>query len=134
MNRASQWSSIKSFFLRTSQPQDRAIDTANTISDNPCAVVISRRDPTSQQTNFLSAQTMRLDVVQSIRSASEQRDGWTDISRQYVVGLGYKNHPYIPNTDVKRADQFFYQGRMWEVVETIDNAPGRLLFSAEVTP
>jgi hypothetical protein len=48
--------------------------------------------------------------------------------------MGYKDHPTIPNTDLQRADLFYFQNRQYEVQEIIDTLPGRLMFSMDLTP
>lgn len=112
-----------------------AVDTLRTIALRPSEnVVILRRDPDTAQIIELAPQTVRLEPFQNVYGGKELKDPMAIISRQYVVLLGYKGHPTIPDTDLQRADQFFYQGLMWEVVEFIPTIPGRLLASCDITP
>jgi hypothetical protein len=106
------------------------------IQEKPSVVALERRVPGagSITTITLPQQTVRLEVIQNIRGSAEPSNAWFDVSKQFVVMIGYKDHPYIPNTDVQRADLFFYLGLMWEVVEVINNVPGRLLVNANLQP
>ena len=130
MNRADRW--LGSTRPDTGNTEVRGYDTARLIADRPSAIVISR--DVNGVTIQLPPQTVRLEPVQNIREANEQRDPVVTSAKQYVVVVGYKDHPSIPDTDLKRADLFFYQQRMWEVVEFIQTVPGRLLASASLTP
>ena len=112
----------------------RGNDTIRTIMQRPSEIIISRRDPTTQKTIYLAPQIVRIDIIQSIRGATEQLDKWTDIARQYTVLMGFKDCPGRPDTDLLRTDQFFYAGLMWQVLEFIPTVPGRLLASLEATP
>lgn len=116
-----------------------AIDTDRTIQARPSTIVITRDDGNGVVIT-LHPQVVRIEVVQNIRGTSEQRDAMVATTKQYTVILGYKDHPTIPNTDIRRADTFFYKpsdqanARQYEVVEYIDTVPGRLLMSCELTP
>lgn len=113
--------------------QQFAVDTANRIAERPSEIVVTRNldDGTTVQ---LPPQIVRIEIVQSIRDSGENRDALIEVSKQYVVGMGYRNHPTIPNTDVQRADVFYFQNRQYEVQEIIDTLPGRLMFSMDLTP
>lgn len=113
--------------------QQFAVDTANRIAERPSTIVITRNlDDGTVIT--MPPQVVRIEVVQSIRDSGENRDALVEVSKQYTVGMGYKGHPTIPNTDVQRADTFYYQNRQYEVQEIIDTLPGRLMFSLDLTP
>lgn len=131
MNRGAIWSSSFS-----SQQQDNviqlAVDTARRIADRPSTIVVSR--DIQGVTTQLLPQTVRIEVLQNPRESNELRDALIAISKQYVVVIGYKDHPTIPNTDIQRADQFFYLKLMWTVAEYIPTLPGRLMVSAFATP
>lgn len=113
-------------------PVMRAVDTAVMIAEKPAVVVIERKDPGANTTSRLPEQTVRLEVIQNIRESNEMRDAWVNVNKQYIVIVGIRDHPSIPNTDLQRADLFFYLGRLWEVTELIDNVPGRLLANANL--
>lgn len=133
MNRGNIWSGA-AFPQRTPDVVQRAVDTAVTISERPSTVVVSRLvDGVTVQ---LPPQTVRIEVVQNVRTSNELRARTEGISipEQYLVLMGYKDHPAIPDTDVQFADLIFYQGRMYEILELITTVPGRLLVSAMLTP
>lgn len=135
MNRGARWSSLVSESGIPPDQVNRAVDTWVMIQDKPSVVTLERRVPgTSNTTISLPQQTVRLEVIQNIRGSAEMQDAWVDVSKQYVVVIGVKDHPIIPDTDIQRADLFFYLGLMWEVVEIINNVPGRLLANANVQP
>lgn len=113
--------------------QQFAVDTARTIEIRPSWITISR-DKGDGDFVQLEPQKVRLEVVQSIRDSGENRDAMVAISKQYVVIMGYKQHPTIPDTDLQRGDQFFFQNRMYEIQEIIDTLPGRLMASGDLTP
>lgn len=131
MNRADRWLGDTTPMV-AGNTTSYAGDTARRIADRPSTIVVSRRDPTTGATIQLAPQTVRIEVAQ--RGSDEQFDAMVSISHQYVVLIGYKDHPTIPNTNLLRADEFFFNGRMYEVVDFIDTVPGRLLASAELTP
>jgi hypothetical protein len=112
----------------------RAVDTAVMIAEKPAVVTLRRKVPGSNATIALPEQTVRLEVIQNIRGSAEPENMWFDVSKQYVVIVAMKDHPTIPNADIQRADLFFYLGFMWEVVEIIDNIPGRLLANCNIQP
>jgi hypothetical protein len=51
-----------------------------------------------------------------------------------VVIAGYKGHPTIKDSDLRRADTFMYKSRQYEIIEIIETIPGRLLASCDLTP
>jgi hypothetical protein len=114
-----------------------AVDTAVRIAERPETIIVSRDilDASGlRKTIQLAPQTVRVEVVQSIRGVSEANGVMVSTTKQYTVILGYKDHPTIPNTNILRADRFYYQGRIYDIVELIDTVPGRLLVSAELKP
>lgn len=132
MNRGQIWLNQPTF-PQAPDVTSLAIATAVRIAERPSTVVINR-DTGDGNYIQLAPQTIRIEVVQSIRDSGENRDAMVAISRQYVVMMGYKDHPTIPNTDVQRGDTFYFQNRVYEVQEVIDTIPGRLMFSADLTP
>lgn len=110
-----------------------AVDTERTIYERPFSIII-RRDNGSGDVITLEPQTVRLDVFQNIRSGVELRDALMAISKQYVVLIGFKAHPTIPDTDIQRADTFKYQDRIYEIIEVVDTLPGRLMCTADLKP
>lgn len=131
-NRGAMWMSL---VTPVQQPnvQQLAVDTARTIAERPSTITV-QRDKGNEEYVTLDPQVVRIEVVQSIRDSGESRDSMVAVSRQYVVGMGYKDHPSIPNTDVQRGDTFFWKHRTYEVQEVIDTLPGRFMFSTDLTP
>jgi len=136
MNLADIWAGQTDPLPQSGNTEIRGNDTARTIMARPSLVVFSRRDPTQTPavTIYLPPQLVRLEIIQNIRGANELTDKWTDISRQYIVVMGFKDTPGYPDTDLLRADQFFFDNLMWEIIEFLPTIPGRLLASAEMTP
>lgn len=110
----------------------RGFDTARLVNARPSTVVFTR--DTGDGDFALPPQTLRLEVVQNIRGNVEIRDAMIASTKQYVVIVGYKDNPLAPDTNILRADRFFYQEREYEVIEIIDTVPGRLLATANLTP
>lgn len=133
MNRADVWAGQVSPNPQRGNTEARSYDTARTIAERPTTIIVSR-DRGDGNFVELAPQTVRLEIVQNIRSGVELRDALVAISKQYVVILGYKDHPTIPDTDLLRADTFVYQNRIWEIIEIIDTLPGRLMASADLRP
>jgi|SRR6185369_5546430 len=133
MNRGMRWLGKITPVQRT-DPLMRAVDTAYRIDSWPSATIVITRDNGDGNVVNLPAQTIRIEVIQNIRSGVELRDALVAISKQYIVLVGYLNHPTIRDADLKRADTFMYKGRMYEIIEIIDTIPGRLLASADLTP
>lgn len=133
VNRADVWAGQITPDPQRGNQEMRCFDTARLIAQRPFTIVVTRDDGNGKK-ETLAPQTVRLEPIQNIRSGVELRDALVAISKQYVVLIGYKDHPYIPNTDLRRADVFMYNGREWEVIELIDTIPGRLLASVDLTP
>lgn len=112
----------------------RGLDTLRTIMEQPVYVALIRLDPVTQKTIVLAPQVMRVDVVQSIRNASEKFDAMMSVSDQYVVIMALKDNPFAPNTDIQRSDMFFFAQQMWEVSEFLPTIPGRLMASGKLKP
>lgn len=131
-NRGAQW---MSYISPQQQPieQQFAVDTERTIMERPSTIII-KRDLGDADYVTLDPQVVRIEVVQSIRDSGENRDAMVAISRQYVVLMGFREHPTIPNTNIQRGDTFYFQNRTYEVQEIIDTLPGRLMASADLTP
>lgn len=111
----------------------RGFDTIRLIMARPSWIVISRFVPPNQ-TIQLQPQLVRIEIIENPRGDSEKRDAMVSVSRQYVELIGVKDNPYMVDTDLKRADQFMYQGLMYEITEFINTVPGRLFASGAVTP
>lgn len=134
MKRGAIWSGVGSPQQTQVDVIQKAVDTAVRIAERPSTVVISRL--LNGETIQLAPQTVRIEVVQNVRTSNEVRARLEGIAiaEQYLVIIGYRDHPTIPDTDMQYADLFYYQGRMFEVLELITTVPGRLLVSAMLTP
>ncbi len=132
MKRGAIWSGV-TFPQQKPDVVQLAVDTAMRIADRPSTIVISRL--VNGVTIQLPPQTVRIEVVQNVRTSNEVRSRLEGISiaEQYLVVIGFLDHPTIPNTDLRYADLFFYQARMFEALELITTVPGRLLVSAMLT-
>lgn len=133
MNRADVWAGQVTPDPQRGNTEMRSYDTARLIAARPSTIVVTRDDG-SGTVETLPPQTVRIEVIQNIRSGVELRDALVAISKQYSVVIGYRDHPYIPNTDLRRADVFMHQGRAYEVIEIVDTVPGRLLASVDLKP
>lgn len=132
MNVADLWLGRNAPNAQKGNTELRGFDTARLIAQRASTITITRL--VDDHTVTLPPQTVRLEVVQSIRNANEQRDALLAVTKQYVVIIGYKDCPGIPDTDMQRGDQFYYAGLMFEVQEFLPTVPGRLLASGELTP
>lgn len=134
MNKADAWLGNNAPLSQWGNTEYRGMDTARLIAARPSRIVVSRRDPETGTTIQLAPQIVRIEVLQNPRQSNELHDAIVSTSKQYVVVVGNKDNPAYPDTDLTRADLFFYNGLMWEAVEFINTVPGRLLVSAVATP
>lgn len=104
---------------------DRATDTARVIADKSASITLTRQG--EQQT----AQTVRLEPM---GGAGEQRSEAGTVSNAGVWVIGYKSHPTISDTDIKRGDRFFYNSQMYTVTHVLPDVPDRILALAEASP
>ena len=114
--------------------EERANETARTIRDKPSRIVISRL--VNGATISLPPQTVRVDITQNIRGSNEDRNALEEltVTAQYVVLMGIRGHRYFPDADFKRADLFYYQERMYEILDIVDTVIGRVLASCKLRP
>lgn len=98
---------------------DRALDTAQKIAAKPSSIVIQR------PSGNLAAQTVRIEVLGV--GVQENSGPTATIASAGVLIIGYKSHPTIADTDIRRGDQFFYNGLLYNVVEVMAEVPDRLL-------
>jgi hypothetical protein len=134
MNKADLWLGANAPNAQSGNTEERGIDTARLIAQRPSVIVVSRKLPGVIGSTQLDPQTVRIEVSQGVHQAGEQRNVMVNTIMQYVVVIGYRNCPGYPDTDLERADRFFYQNRMYEVYDIIDTVPGRLLVSCELKP
>jgi len=103
---------------------DRATNTARVIAEQSVSITIDR------QGTDLDAQTVRLDPLW-------QHDELRDTSGQTVDAdvliIGYKSHPSITDTNIRRGDEFFYDDQWYSVTYVIPNVPDRFLAVAKAS-
>jgi hypothetical protein len=108
------------------QDSVRALDTARTIADKPASVTVKRGAST------LSAQTVRIDTAASAPGVTTGPTATTSALR--VLVLGYRDHPTITDTNLKRGDTFLYEGTLFSISQILPETPGRLIAVAEAKP
>jgi hypothetical protein len=105
-------------WLSVNSPQDEsrfAVRQWNLILRNATSVVLVRG------TQTLAAQTM------SVQPGNEERpvEGQSGAqgSKREVIIFGVEGHPdeTVADTDIKRGDQFLYNGRFYKVTDVIKN-------------
>jgi len=101
---------------------DRAFDTARVIADKPAVITITRLG------GALAAQTVRLEPAGGAADATFTMGA---LGKAGVIILGYKSHPAIADTNLKRGDTFAYDGQFYLVVQVLPDVPDRLLAIAE---
>lgn len=110
---------------------DRAYDTARKIAARTSSVAVIR-DGVKQD-----AQNVRIELLSSGMVANVfDREGYNlAVGQEAMLLIGYKSHPTITDTDLKRGDRFRYpdtaSGDWYEVNFIINNIPDRLLAVAE---
>lgn len=97
------------------QAQVRAMRTWKRIQDAPLSVTIIRNS------TALPAQTVRVDVFAGGGYGGEV----TDTLIQGILVLGVKDHPTVPDTDLKPGDRFIYDKAEYEI-QTVDKFPGSI--------
>jgi hypothetical protein len=133
MNRGNRWLSTPTRPTLVTPAASFAVDTWNTILERPSTIIVTRG--TASNTEYsLEPQIVRVEVFQGVRQVGETRSEFINISKQYVIVIGIKDHPVIPDTNLKRGDTFFFDGLQWEIKDYVPTVPGRLLVSGEITP
>lgn len=103
---------------------DRAYDTERTITAKSASITITRAGVAQ------AAQTVRLEPQSG---GSDARGQNATVSNAGVLIVGYKDHPTITDTDIRRGDRFFYAGQMYTVTQAMPDVPNRLLATAEAS-
>ena len=133
MSRADVWLGSQAPNPFKGSPEQRSYDTSRLISSQEASIVITRKVAGVQDEVHLLPQLLRVDVVQSIRNASERTNMMMDISDQYVILIGRRDHPTLPNANILRGDTFWYQERGYEVIDVFTTIPGILNASCSLT-
>lgn len=109
---------------------DRAYDTARFIAAKSSSVRIIR-DGSGTYTGEPSgtAQTMRIDPQEP---TPRERAGANVVTADMrVIITGYKSHPTITDTDLRRGDRLFFESQMLTVTAVLAGTPDRLEAIAE---
>lgn len=103
----------------------KAGDTAARINERPTTLTVLR----GQSTHTVTVR------IEPTRSGDErQTDGPTaTIGSSGVVVIGFRNHPNVADTNLKRGDRFLWEGDRYEVTLVNHSYRYRLLAVAEVT-
>jgi hypothetical protein len=100
------------------------------IDDKPTNIVITRVNQSNGQLTTLPAQRVRIDMVR-MPADIDLGDTVSAGGAQFVLVLGYKNHPTEPNTDIKIGDTFPYDNALHRVVMVEVGFTDRVLAIAE---
>lgn len=101
---------------------DRAHDIARHIAEKSASITITRAGAA------LAAQTVR---IEASGGASERLFNVGALAKGGVIIVGYKGHPTIADTNIRRGDRFAYDGQFYSVTQVLPNIPDRLLAIAE---
>ncbi len=104
--------------------EDRAYDTARRIAERPSSIVVQRKS------GNLNAQTVRIDPLDSTPMEGGGDNAATSDLR--VLVTGYKGHPAVADTNLRRGDRFYYDGLMFTVTQIVAGMDSRLQAIAEV--
>lgn len=105
---------------------DRGVDVARIISDKPTTITVT---PVDGRT--VAAQTVRIEV-QTLSGSASRRDGsGGEASTIGMLIIGYKGHPTIADTDLKKGDRFAVSGVLFEVIMIQPAYVDRMLAIAE---
>lgn len=105
---------------RWRDPLVSAVGVANMIAERPVDITIEREDPPLTLVT-LSAQSVRIDLV----SKNPHENAGTNelLAMTDIVVLGYRNHPTIDDTDIRRGDRFVYDGQQYTIVQVLPDTP-----------
>ncbi|MDL1924329.1 hypothetical protein FBQ95_17130 [Chloroflexi bacterium CFX3] len=102
---------------------NRAYDTARLIAEQPTNITLIRAGAT------LAAQTVRLERSNNI--PAELTANIARVAETEVVIIGYRGHPTIADTNVRRGDRFVQAGQTYEVMQ-VDTRLDRVFAHAKV--
>jgi len=103
---------------------DRAHDTARLIAAKSSSITVSR------PSGALAAQTVRLEPASS---AGEAAGTNMVVSKAGIAIIGYKDHPTITDTNLRRGDRFLAAGQKYSVTQVLPDIPSRLIAIAEAS-
>ncbi len=105
---------------------DQAVDTAQVITDKALSIVVKRNG------GDLAAQTVR---IEGLGGPSETRGPNVTVANAAVLIVGYRGHPTITDTDLKRGDRFYLasEDALYTVTQILVDTRVSLQASAEVS-
>jgi len=95
-------------------PESRAADAWKRISEKPSSITIVRGVPKAA----IAAQTVRVEY-NSGNTGLENRGGAGVSSMQRVTVFGIRDHDTLADTDIRRDDQFAYDGLIFRVISVV---------------
>ncbi len=124
MSRVSRWLGSLGAF-ESWRDHDRTYDTSRSIAEKSMSIVVYR------QGVALSAQTVRLELL---GSQSQSEIAPTVISGNVAMLIvGYRGHPTIADTNIRRGDWFWYDNQRYDVTQVLPETPQRFLALAEAS-
>lgn len=101
---------------------------ARFIDEKPSVITIQDRNGSA----VVGTQTVRIEPMSN--QAREQIGANVVTEQEYVMIHGYKNHPTITDTDLRRGDRFTVDnmGGLYDVINIVETFTDRLLVMAEV--
>jgi hypothetical protein len=123
MTRLGTWLAVRPTTLLTSTDIERSVNMYNMVLDKPTDIEIIRDSGPK-----LDPQTVRIEYLE--QAFTQRGTQINETSRQGVVILAQKNHPTVPDVDIRRGDQFFLSDLdlMFEIVQV--DFTNNWLFSA----
>lgn len=95
-------------------PAPRAIAAWTRIQHKPSAIQLKRHGVSG----LMAAQTVRIEYSDT-RGGSEVTGAGGKSSQQYLIIFGIRDHPTLPDTDIKRGDQLTIEGLQLRIIETV---------------
>lgn len=92
---------------------DRAADAWKRIQEKPTSIVIKRSNAT------LTAQTIRLEVSNTVSERQGQSEAVTSVQQAVVFGVRGHSDPAILDTNIQRGDRFDANGQKYRVLSVI---------------
>lgn len=107
---------------------DAAFDTAKVIAEKSVSIVVTRAGVAQ------AAQTVRLEPLST--SAAIRMGVTAETADLSILVIGYKSHPTLTDTDLRRGDRFYVVGDMahtYLVQNVVTDVADRLLAVAEAS-
>lgn len=95
------------------------------IAEKPTSIVIQRDGAAD-----LAAQTVR---IEPMSYSSETLGQNATVSKATLVITGYKGHPSVPDTNIRRGDRFVAHNVLYDVIEVVHSFTDRVVATARVS-